>query len=103
MMECLSAHSIPCITDCVNAELEKMGRKYRMALKIARDPGFERIACRHKGTYADDCLLERATKNRCYIVATCDKELRRRLQKVQGIPVIYIKSNRYEVERLGYV
>lgn len=26
---------IPCITDCVMAELEKLGQKYKMALKYA--------------------------------------------------------------------
>jgi rRNA-processing protein FCF1 len=41
------------------AELEKLGEKYRLALKIARDPRFERLPCSHKGTYADDCLVHR--------------------------------------------
>jgi U3 small nucleolar RNA-associated protein 24 len=36
MMECLYAECIPCITDCVMAELEKMGAKYRVALKVAK-------------------------------------------------------------------
>lgn len=58
------------------AELEKLGQKYRVALKIAKDPRFERIPCAHKGTYADDCLVDRVTQHKCYIVATCDKDLR---------------------------
>jgi len=33
MMNCLLAKCIPCVTDCVVAELEKMGAKYRLALK----------------------------------------------------------------------
>ena len=33
MMDCLFAKCIPVITDCVMAELEKMGEKYRIALK----------------------------------------------------------------------
>ncbi len=33
MMDCLYAKCIPCVTDCVMAELEKMGEKYRIALK----------------------------------------------------------------------
>lgn len=33
MMDCLLAKCIPCVTDCVVAELEKMGGKYRLALK----------------------------------------------------------------------
>ena len=31
------------------AELEKLGAKYRVALKIAKDPRFERLPCAHKG------------------------------------------------------
>lgn len=33
MMDCLFAKATPCITDCVLAEIEKMGEKYRIALK----------------------------------------------------------------------
>ena len=53
---------IPYITDCVMAELEKLGPKYRIALKIIKDPRFERLTCSHKGTYADDCIVQRVTQ-----------------------------------------
>ena len=82
MVECLYAQCTPCITDCVMAELEKLGQKFRVALKIAKDPRIRRLPCSHTGTYADDCICDRVTKHRCYIVATCDKDLRRRLRKV---------------------
>ena len=82
MMDCLLAKCIPCISDCVIAELEKLGTKHRLALRIAKDPRFNRLICTHKGTYADDCICERVRQHRCYIVATCDKDLRRRLRKV---------------------
>ena len=36
MMDCLYAECIPCITDCVMAELEKLGQQYRVALKVAK-------------------------------------------------------------------
>uniref|UniRef100_A0A915JV45 PIN domain-containing protein n=1 Tax=Romanomermis culicivorax TaxID=13658 RepID=A0A915JV45_ROMCU len=62
MMDCLYAKCIPYITDCVMAELEKMGTKFRVALKIAKDSRFQRLSCMHKGTYADDCLVERITQ-----------------------------------------
>ncbi|KAL0397959.1 UNVERIFIED_CONTAM: rRNA-processing protein FCF1 [Sesamum calycinum] len=62
MMDCLYAKCTPCITDCVMAELEKLGQKYRVALRIAKDPRFERLPCTHKGTYADDCLVDRVTQ-----------------------------------------
>jgi U3 small nucleolar RNA-associated protein 24 len=83
MMDCLLAKCIPCITDCVMAELEKLGTKYRLALRLAKDPRFERLPCSHPGTYADDCLLHRCQQHRCYIVATCDKDLKRKIRKVQ--------------------
>eukprot|EP00842_Homolaphlyctis_polyrhiza_P005544 jgi/Hompol1/5991/HPOL_000156-RA len=108
MMDCLLAKSllfvmstgIPCITDCVMAELEKMGIRYRLALQIARDPRFERLPCSHKGTYADDCIVNRVMQHKCYIVATCDKDLKRRIRKVPGVPIMYIASRKYAIERL---
>jgi U3 small nucleolar RNA-associated protein 24 len=48
-----------------------------------QDPRIERIPCTHRGTYADDCLCERVRQHKCYIVATCDKDLRRRIRKVR--------------------
>ena len=54
MMDCLYAKCTPIITDCVMGELEKLGTKYRIALRIARDERWERLACGHKGVYADD-------------------------------------------------
>ncbi|WVZ82419.1 hypothetical protein U9M48_029685 [Paspalum notatum var. saurae] len=100
MMDCLYAKCTPCITDCVMAELEKLGQKYRVALRIAKDPRFQRLACTHKGTYADDCIVERVTQHKCYIVATCDKDLKRRIRKVPGVPIMYITRHRYSIERL---
>lgn len=99
-MDCLLAKCIPCITDCVMAELEKLGPKYRVALRIAKDPRFERIACSHKGTYADDCLVNRVTEHRCYIIATCDKDLKRRLRKIPGVPIMYITQHKFSIERM---
>ncbi|XP_020254531.1 rRNA-processing protein FCF1 homolog isoform X2 [Asparagus officinalis] len=64
MMDCLYAKcTTPCITDCVMAELEKLGQKYRVALRIAKDPRFDRLPCIHKGTYADDCIVDRVTQD----------------------------------------
>ena len=128
-MDCLLAKVIPCITDCVMAELEKLGPKYRIALRyvlnthtllarpsptpphsyspththccsIAKDPRFERITCEHKGTYADDCLVNRVTEHRCYVVATCDKDLKARLRKIPGVPIMYISSHKFTIERM---
>ena len=106
------------------AELEKLGHRYRVALRcappslvrsrspmetltrdhpptrVARDPRFERLTCSHTGTYADDCLVQRVTSHKCYIVATCDRELRRRIRKIPGVPLMYIVRRRYAIERL---
>lgn len=30
--------------------------------RVARDPRFERLSCMHKGTYADDCLVQRVSQ-----------------------------------------
>lgn len=50
---------------------------------VLQDPRVERIPCTHKGTYADDCICERVKQHKCYIVATCDRDLRRRIRKVR--------------------
>ncbi|EZA55622.1 hypothetical protein DMN91_006702 [Ooceraea biroi] len=100
MMECLYAKCTPYITDCVMGELEKLGQKYKLALKIIRDPRFERLKCLHKGTYADDCIVNRVTQHKCYIVATNDKDLKRRIRKVPGVPIMYVSQHRYTIERM---
>lgn len=100
MMDCLLAKCIPCITDCVMAELEKLGTKFRLALRLAKDPRFERLPCSHKGTYADDCLVQRCQQHRCYIVATCDRDLKRKIRKIPGVPIMYIQSRKFSIERM---
>jgi len=99
-MDCLLAKVTIYVTDCVMAELEKLGQKYRVALRFAKDPRFERLPCTHKGTYADDCIVQRVTQHKCYIVATCDKDLRRRIRKIPGVPIMYLSQHRYTIERM---
>merc|ERR1712217_573166 len=99
-MDCLLAKSIPCITDCVMGELEKMGQRHRLALRLAKDERFERLTCMHKGTYADDCICERVEQHKCYIVATNDKDLKRRIRKVPGIPIMSCARGGYRIERV---
>ena len=101
LMDCLYAKCIPCITEAVMAELEKLGPKYRVALRLAKDPRFTRLpAMRAGNTYADDDLVERVTTHRIYVVATCDKDLKRRIRKIPGVPLISIKERKYQVERM---
>uniref|UniRef100_A0A3L7IMU9 Uncharacterized protein n=1 Tax=Cricetulus griseus TaxID=10029 RepID=A0A3L7IMU9_CRIGR len=96
MMDCLYAKCIPSL---------KLGQKYQVALRIAKDPGFDRLPCTHKGTYADDdCLVQRVTQHKCYIVATVDtnsnEEEYRRIRKIPGVPIMYISNHRYNIERM---
>ncbi|KAJ1329413.1 U3 small nucleolar RNA-associated protein 24 [Microdochium nivale] len=100
MMDCLYAKCNPIITDCVMAELEKLGPKYRIALRIARDERWTRVKCDHKGVYADDCIVDRVVKHRVYIVATNDKDLCRRIRKVPGVPILNVARGKYVIERL---
>lgn len=86
------------ITDCVIAELEKLGRVFKVALNLVKQ--YNRLTCDHKGTYADDCIINRITTHRCYLIATCDTELKMRIRKVPGVPIIYVKGYTYEVEKL---
>ena len=47
-VKCLYAKCIPCISECVVGELEKLGKKYKVALKIIRDPRYQILPCLHK-------------------------------------------------------
>ncbi|KAI4093812.1 MAG: hypothetical protein L6R37_007334 [Teloschistes peruensis] len=100
LMDTLYAKCIPTITSCVMAELEKLGTKYRIALRIARDERWERLKCDHKGVYADDCIVDRVQRHRIYIVATNDRDLKRRVRKVPGVPIMSVAKGKYVVERL---
>ncbi|EMF10024.1 Fcf1-domain-containing protein [Sphaerulina musiva SO2202] len=100
LMDTLYASCTPMITSCVMAELEKLGPKYRIALQIARDERWERLPCDHKGTYADDCIVTRVMQQRVYLVATNDRDLRRRLRKIPGVPIISCKRGGFSIERL---
>ncbi|PHJ15630.1 rrna-processing protein [Cystoisospora suis] len=99
-MDCLLAKCIPCVTDCVIGELEKLGHRYRLALALAKDRRFKRLTCCHQGTYADDCIVRRVTEHKCYLVATNDKDLKRRIRKIPGVPIVYVKNHKFAVERL---
>ncbi|TDZ17767.1 rRNA-processing protein FCF1 [Colletotrichum orbiculare MAFF 240422] len=100
MMDTLLATCHPTITDCVMAELEKLGPKYRIAMRVAKDPRWHRITCTHKGIYADDCLTNMVTRQQIYIVATNDRGLMSRIRKVPGVPLLKCARGKYIIERL---
>ncbi|BFZ12793.1 hypothetical protein BsWGS_15832 [Bradybaena similaris] len=81
------------------AELEKLGRKYRIALKVAKDARFHHLTCMHKRIYTDDCIMKRVTESKCYIVATNDNDLRKRIRKIPGVPIMYSTQHRFSIER----
>eukprot|EP01059_Diplonema_ambulator_P022581 TRINITY_DN37904_c0_g1_i1.p1 TRINITY_DN37904_c0_g1~~TRINITY_DN37904_c0_g1_i1.p1 ORF type:complete len:201 (+),score=45.21 TRINITY_DN37904_c0_g1_i1:52-654(+) len=97
-MDCLYAKVDVYICSCVIAELEKLGDKFKVALKTCKDPRFKRLTC--GTTYADDCIVNTVSQFPVYIVATADKDLKRRLRKIPGVPIMYISKHRYTVERL---
>ncbi|KAF7168749.1 hypothetical protein CNMCM6106_003833 [Aspergillus hiratsukae] len=100
MMDLLYAKCIPTFTDCTIAELEKLGPKFRLALRVAKDPRWNRLHCDHAGTYADDCIVDRIMKHRIYTVATNDKDLVRRIRKIPGVPIMKVARGKYVIERL---
>lgn len=57
-----------------------------------QDPRLEVLPCMHSGTYADDCICERIRQHKCYIVATCDRDLRRRIRKVSALLQVWRKA-----------
>lgn len=98
MLSCLVSNAKLFVTECVIAELEKLGRPYRVALALVKGDDFIRLECDHKGTYADDCIINRVNAMRCYIVATCDTELKNRIRKIGGIPIISVGARKYILE-----
>jgi len=39
-------------------------------------------------------------QHKCYIVATNDKDLKRRIRKIPGVPIMYISQHRFTIERM---
>jgi U3 small nucleolar RNA-associated protein 24 len=100
LMRTLNASMRMCVTDCVVAELERLGRVYRVALSIVKSSKVQRLVCDHRGTYADDCILNRVSVHRCYVVATSDTALRQRIKAVPGVPLVTYRGHRCIAERL---
>lgn len=38
-------------------------------------------------------------QHKCYTVATCDRDLKRRIRKIPGVPIMFITQRKYAVER----
>ena len=82
------------------AELESLGEKYKLALRLLKDDRIKLLTCSHPGNYADDCIVKRVEQHKCYIVGTNDRDLKRRIRKIPGVPIMYISSHKYQIERM---
>lgn len=99
IIECLVGDVNLFVPECVIGELEKLGRVYRLALNMIKSINVSTLKCQHKGTYADNCILNRAKEHKCYIIATSDVNLRQRIKKVSKIPIIYFRGRKVFSER----
>ncbi|KAG9391867.1 rRNA-processing protein Fcf1/Utp23 [Carpediemonas membranifera] len=102
MMDCLLAKCTPFVTDCIMNELERHGQRMGLALKLAKDPRVKRIKCVHEDErgYGDKCLMDHAKAHMCFIIATNDRDFRREVRKVPGIPIMYVGHHSMKIERL---
>ncbi|KAI5168405.1 U3 small nucleolar RNA-associated protein 24 [Pancytospora epiphaga] len=96
--DCLQGDVNLFVTECVFAELEKLGRIYRIAVSMLRTMNVPTLKCLHKGTYADNCIFQRIKEFKCYVVATSDTNLRQRIKKVPGVPIVYFRGHRCRSE-----
>lgn len=98
LMETLNANVKIYITECVFGELEKLGRVYRIALNMIKRIEHTRLVCDHKGTYADNCILNRVQLNNVFFVATSDVNLKQRISKKAKTPVLIFRGRKLHVE-----
>jgi U3 small nucleolar RNA-associated protein 24 len=100
LLDCLCALYVPVVTRCVILELEKLGIKFRLALKCIRNEKIIKIECNHSPNiiYADDCIYNTAKNNKCYMVATCDKDLKRRIRNNLKTFLISIKKKKFYID-----
>merc|ERR1712179_897668 len=88
------------VTQASSAMFFKYNTQLGPPYHVLIDPRFEKLNCTHNGTYADDCLVRRIEQHKCYIVATCDRDLKRRIRKVPGVPIMYVSQHKYVIERM---
>jgi U3 small nucleolar RNA-associated protein 24 len=100
-IECLCGKTIVCVVHCVILELEKLGPKFRLPLKVLRDDRVIKLICNHNlnnnHIYADECILAFLKYNKNFIVATCDKDLKRRIKNTGKAIVISIKKKKFVI------
>ncbi|KAK4759864.1 hypothetical protein SAY87_022995 [Trapa incisa] len=88
------------ITRCVLEELRRLGRSHADTLAAASSLAIAR--CDHEGkSKADSCLLDLVKENNSehFFVATQDADLRKKLQEIPGVPVMYGLRNALFLEQ----
>merc|ERR1719321_1624333 len=79
------------VTNCVMSELRSLDNIG--AVVIAK--GYYRVQCQHETPIdAADCIADAIGEHnkRKFLVATCDQELRQRLRKVPGCPILALNN-----------
>ncbi|MCP9263507.1 hypothetical protein DINM_006784 [Dirofilaria immitis] len=123
-MDCLYAKTIPYVTDCVLGELENLDNDAKLLSKLLRIIGlsvchavikefmpmtasYKELRSKSNGSKWNYAFFEfmqnhvhHAVMHKCYIVATCDKDLKRRIRKIPGVPILYIRQHRFSIERM---
>lgn len=94
LMEALNANVNIYVTECVFAELENLGRTYRIALNMIKKIEHTRLVCDHKGNYADNCILNRVMMNKIFFVATSDVNLKQRIIKKAKTPILIFRGRK---------
>ena len=96
LSECFLGKIIICVSNCVLLELEKLGPKFKLALKCLRNDRIQKITCTHPGkiVYADDCICETIKFFPTFFVATCDKSLKQRIKKISSMPILTLKKKK---------
>ena len=97
LLRCLNTMVVPCVSECVLLELEKLGPKFKLALKFLKNRKIIKIKCFHQDNiiYADDCIFNNIFLYRYFIVATCDIKLKKRIKQINGSRILSIKKNKF--------
>ena len=96
LVNCLDTISIPCVSECVLLELEKLGPKFKLALRFLKNKEIIKLKCFHPNNivYADDCIFNTVSLYRYFVVATCDIKLKKRVKQIPGSRLLSIRKNR---------
>ncbi|AEA38904.1 pre-rRNA processing protein, FCF1 (nucleomorph) [Cryptomonas paramecium] len=97
---CLSGLYIPFVPECVISEIRKLGPRFKTALECLRDRRIIKYKCNHvyKIIYADSCIENIIKRFKCFMVATCDSKLKKRLKILSKLPIISIKKKSFFLE-----